>query len=137
MGMGTFVDVATTFPVLFFTVAAIVVTGFWLLVATNAADVRCFDEDVDADSLGLGGVPVAVSLSVLTALAWAGSLGAVLLLEAVASMRPLRALTAPVIFLAAPVIGWWATRLLVRPLRRRFTRATTGPRFCHRARRAR
>ncbi|MFF8095501.1 hypothetical protein [Streptomyces sp. NPDC016675] len=132
--MGMFVEAATTFPVLFFTVAAIVVAGFWLLVAMGAADVRCFDEDVDADSLGLGGVPVAVSLSVLTALAWAGSLGAVLLLEAVVSMRSLRALTSLVIFLVVPVIGWCGTRLLVGPLRRRFPQPMTEPRFCHRAR---
>lgn len=113
------VEAATTFPVLFFTAASIVVTGFWLLVAVGAADAGCFDEDVDADALGLGGVPVAVSFSVVMALAWTGSLGAVLLLEAVVSWGPVRALTAPAIFLAAPVAGWWGTRLLVRPLRRR------------------
>ncbi|MGW8062363.1 hypothetical protein ACVV2G_08810 [Streptomyces ziwulingensis] len=127
--MGTFVEAATTFPVLFFTVASIVVTAFWLLVAVGAVDAGCFDEDVDADALGLGGVPVAVSFSVLTALAWTGSLGAVLLLETAAPHGQARALTAPAIFLAAPVAGWRGTRWLVRPLRRRLPRgARAGPR---------
>ncbi|QOV36912.1 hypothetical protein IM697_00045 [Streptomyces ferrugineus] len=118
--MRTFVEAATGFPTFFFTVALVVVAGFWLLVAVGATGSDCFDEDVDADAWGLGGVPVAVAFSVLTALAWSASLGADLLIEPVVSSGAARILTGLVVPVAAAVAAWCATQLLVRPLHRLF-----------------
>lgn len=69
LGMRTFFMAATGFPTFLFTVPLLVAAGFWLLVAVGAADPRTFDEDADLGALGLGGVPVAVAVS----LSWSTS----------------------------------------------------------------
>ncbi|MCF4139447.1 hypothetical protein L1856_25770 [Streptomyces sp. Tue 6430] len=100
--MRTFFMVATGFPTFLFTVPLLAAAGFWLLVAVGAAGPRTFDEDADLGALGLGGVPVAVAVSLWTALAWSGSLGAAVLLEPLASPGPARALTGLAVLAAAP-----------------------------------
>ncbi|MFC9289969.1 hypothetical protein [Streptomyces sp. NPDC057052] len=124
--MRTFFMVATGFPTFLFTVPLLVAAGFWLLVAVGAADPRTFDEDADLGALGLGGVPVAVAVSLWTALAWAGSLGAAVLLEPLAFPGPARALTGLAVLAAAPAVSWSATRTLVR-LPRRLRPDEPGP----------
>jgi hypothetical protein len=117
--MRTFVEAATSFPTHLFTVALVVVVGFWLLVAVGAADSAGFDEDVDADAWGFGGMPVAVAFSSLTAFAWIGSLCATLLLDPVAASWPMSALFGAVVLLAAPLLAWRLTCVLARFLHRR------------------
>lgn len=126
--MRSFAEAVTTFPVVFFTAGALVVLGFWLLVAVDAVGAGCFDEDVDAEALGLGGVHVAVSFSLLAALAWSGSVGAVLLVEPVVPGGTPHALTGLAVFLTAPAAAWCATRMLLRPLRRRLPEEPGPPR---------
>lgn len=106
--------VATGFPTFLFTVPLLAAAGFWLLVAVGAAGPRTFDGDADLGALGLGGVPVAVAVSLWTALAWSGSLGAAVLLEPLASPGPERALTGLAVLAAAPAVAWCAARALVR-----------------------
>lgn len=116
--MRTFLEAAAGFPTFLFTVPLLVSAGFWLLVAVGAAHSRAFDGDADLGALGLGGVPVAVAFSLWTGFAWAGSLGAAVLLEPLASSGMSRALTGLTVLLAAPSVSWCAARALVRLLRR-------------------
>ncbi|MFF7388504.1 hypothetical protein ACFZAE_08625 [Streptomyces scabiei] len=116
--MRTFLEAATGLPTFLFTVPLVAAAGFWLLVAVGAADSRTFDGDADLGALGLDGVPVAVAFSLWTGFAWAGSLGAVVLLQPPASSGPAHALTGLVVLVAAPSVSWGVTRSVVRLLRR-------------------
>lgn len=107
--MRTFLEAATGFPTFLFTVPLVAAAGFWLLVAVGAAGSRTFDGDADLGALGLDGVPVAVAFSLGTGFAWAGSLGAVVLLQPPASSGPAHALTGLVVLVAAPSVSWCAT----------------------------
>ncbi|MFE9687186.1 hypothetical protein [Streptomyces sp. NPDC006285] len=118
--MRTFSEAATGFPSLLFTAALIVVLGFWLLVACGAVRADSFDSDADLGAWGLGGVPVAVALSVLTAFAWLLSLSAVVLLDAAVPADVVVGLAKLAVPAAAPVAAWHMTRLFVRPLHRLF-----------------
>lgn len=78
--MQEFLRAASSFPAVLFGAALIVVICFWLLVLAGAADHHSFDTDLDTDLAGMGGVPVAVSVSVMVVVAWFTSLaGSVLL----------------------------------------------------------
>ncbi|MFF9058915.1 hypothetical protein ACF09K_09465 [Streptomyces sp. NPDC014882] len=124
--MRTFFMAAAGFPTFLFTVPLLAAAGFWLLVAVGAAGPRTFDEDADLGALGLGGVPVAVAVSLWTALAWSGSLGAAVLLEPLASRGLARALTGLAVLAAAPALSWCAARTLLR-LPRRLRPDEPGP----------
>ena len=88
------------------------------LVAMGAVGPRTFDRDADLGALGLGGVPVVVAFSLWTGFAWAGSFGAVVLLELPASSGLSRALTGLAVLVVVPPVSWCATRPVVRLLRR-------------------
>lgn len=118
VSMRVFLETAAGSPTLLFTAALVVVVGFWILVACGAADADSFDEDVNLDAWGVGGVPVAVAFSLLTAVAWLLSLGGRLLLDPVTPSGTLGALADLAMLAAAPLIAWWATRGFVRLLLR-------------------
>ncbi|CAL9610160.1 hypothetical protein SUDANB15_05589 [Streptomyces sp. enrichment culture] len=132
-GMRTFVEAATGLPTLLFTAALVVVVCFWLLVAAGLAGSRAFDPDADLGALGMGGVPVAVALSLLTALAWLLATGAGVLLAATVPDGPAAGLLRPLTACGALLVSWRLTRLLVRPLHRLFpdepgpSRSPRGP----------
>ncbi|WP_331284147.1 hypothetical protein [Streptomyces sp. H39-C1] len=69
---------------------------------------------------GLDGVPVTVVLSLLTAVAWFVSLAGSALLDGAGAHGPVRVLLGIVVLAAALAGAWFATWLLVRPLRRLF-----------------
>ncbi|WP_432073448.1 hypothetical protein [Streptomyces wuyuanensis] len=118
--MVEFLKGAAGFPTVLFTSALLVVIGFWLLVLVGAAGHDAFDGDVDTGALSLGGVPVSVAASLLIAFAWFGSLaGSVLLVRADLSGLPFHLLRVAVL-VASPVLSWWVTRALVRPLAKLF-----------------
>ncbi|OYP13105.1 hypothetical protein CFC35_00005 [Streptomyces sp. FBKL.4005] len=119
LGVWTVIDAAASFPTHVFTAALLVVVCFWLVVAAGVADSACFDEDIDADAWGLGGIPVAASFSLMTAFAWTGSLCAALLTGPLGASWVLTALASGVVLAGAPLLAWWLTRALVRLLRRR------------------
>ncbi|MFC8076183.1 hypothetical protein ACFUN8_11675 [Streptomyces sp. NPDC057307] len=117
--MREFIDAALGFPTFLFTAALIVVVGFWLLVLTGVAETDSFDSDVDLDTAGIGGVPVTVAFSLLTAVAWFTSLAASVTLHrfgAFGASGLVRAVSALAVLVGAVLLAWWATRLLVRPL---------------------
>lgn len=116
--MRTFFEAATGFPTFLFTVSLLAALGFWLMVAVGAADSDTFDRDANLDAWGMGGVPVAVAISLWTGFAWSGSLGLTVLLDPVAFSGPTRALTGLTAFVAAALASWRVTRVLVRLLRR-------------------
>ncbi|GAA3496561.1 hypothetical protein GCM10019016_036620 [Streptomyces prasinosporus] len=118
--MRTFVEAAAGLPTLLFTAALVVVLCFWLLVAAGVADSRGFDSDADLDALGMGGVPVAVAFSLLTAFAWLLATGAGVLLAATVPEGPAAGLLRLLAACGAPLASWRLTRLAVRPLRRLF-----------------
>lgn len=125
--MRTLVEAAAGFPVILFTTALVVVVFFWLLVAVGAAAVNSFDSDIDLDALGMGGVPAAVAMSLLTALAWLLGVGATVMVTALASAGAVTGVLRLVLPVAGLFAAWRLTRVLVRPLRRLFTRAPRRP----------
>ncbi|BCB79779.1 hypothetical protein GCM10022251_39900 [Phytohabitans flavus] len=118
--MGEFVDAALAFPAVLFTFLLVVVVGYWILVLLGALDIEALDFGGDGDALGglgFAGVPVALTASLLIAIAWFVSLAGTVLVGGVL----LLAILALIVALA---VAWFATRLLIRPLRRLFP---TGP----------
>ncbi|RSD19914.1 hypothetical protein [Amycolatopsis eburnea] len=121
--MSGFVAAATGFPAVLFSFLLIVVIGYWLLALLGAIDLdhgHVFDDGVFA---GFGGVPLAISLSLLTAFSWFLSLAGTVVLQAVRPATPVRVLLGVVVLLVALVLGALATRVLVVPLRRLFSGA--------------
>ncbi|MFI5794336.1 hypothetical protein [Streptomyces sp. NPDC051677] len=118
--MRTFLAAATGLPAILPTAALVVIVCFWLLVALGVVSARDFDADADLRAWGMGGVPVAVAVSALTALAWSLSVGTTLLLTAFAPPGPATVLLRMVVPVAALLAAWRLTCLLVRPLHRLF-----------------
>ncbi|POX51202.1 hypothetical protein [Streptomyces sp. Ru72] len=118
--MRVFVEAATGIPVLVFTAALVVVVCFWLLVALGVTASGSFDADVDLDGWGMGGVPVAVALSVLTVLAWFLGVGASVLVALLVPSGAVTGLLRPVVSAAGLFAAWRLTCLSVRPLHRLF-----------------
>ncbi|TGB14933.1 DUF1449 family protein [Streptomyces sp. MZ04] len=118
--MREFFDAATGFPTVLFTSALGVVLGFWLLVMFGGAEADSFDSDVDVDVAGLGGVPVAVAVSLMTVAGWLTSLtGSVLLGRAGLTGLEQAAVTV-VLLLVALLVAWRVTRYVVRLLAKLF-----------------
>lgn len=121
--MGALIGTALDFPAILFGPPLLVVLAYWLFVLVGGAglDVLEGSGDVEADSSavghgsllsswGLGGVPVTVAVSVLTAIAWFCALVVTALTDAVW----LRTTALPLVL----AVAWAATRLLLRPLGR-------------------
>jgi hypothetical protein len=113
--MTQFIEATLAFPTVLFTFLLLVVFGYWLIVVFGGIE---FDGDGTeatgftgwAASLGLGGIPVAVVVSLLVVTAWFVSLvGGVL-------FSGLSALIA--VLIAALACAWVFTRLIVLFLRR-------------------
>ncbi|MGW0734267.1 hypothetical protein [Streptomyces sp. NPDC002851] len=116
--MNEFLNAAFGFPTALFTAALVVIVGFWLLVAVGAAESDGFEGDLGLGRVGLGGVPVAVAVSVFVAVAWCGSLiGSVLLRRAGFEGPGYGGLAAAVLVLAV-LLARSVVRALVRPLSR-------------------
>lgn len=142
--MRDFFEAALSFPTVLFSLLLVVLVVYWLSVLAGALDVDVLDADVELDvavdgdgaeglvgvldSLGLTGVPVTVSVTMLVTVGWFVSLCGTALLD-----------PGPIMFavlLAAIAVGLLMTRALVRPLRRAFredpspTRADLVGRVC-------
>ncbi|MDH6588234.1 amino acid transporter [Streptomyces sp. SAI-133] len=118
--MRTMLAAATGLPTILLTAALVVVVCFWLLVAVGVAGPDSFDTDVDLRAWRMGGVPVAVALSVLTVLAWSLSVGAAVVIAVTAPPEPFTGLLGMVVPVGALLVAWATTRLLVRLLHRLF-----------------
>ncbi|MFJ3141165.1 hypothetical protein ACIPJM_01680 [Streptomyces halstedii] len=118
--MNEFLSAALAFPAVLFGAALVVVICFWLLVLAGAAGHDSFDTDLDADTVGLGGVPVSVSLSLLVLVSWFVSLtGSVLVLRSDATGTT-RALLHVSVLVGALFIAWGVVRMVLRRFRRYF-----------------
>ncbi|MFJ9904315.1 hypothetical protein ACIRVK_15705 [Streptomyces sp. NPDC101152] len=124
--MGAFLAAAAGFPTVLFSSALAVVVVFWLLTALGAADHHGFHGHQHVDAWGMGGVPLTVAFSLLTAVGWFVSLSATVLLDPLLPSGPARMALGLAVLAGAALVAWWATRLLVRPLRRLFP-DTPGP----------
>lgn len=116
--MQEFLTATRTFPAVLFSAALVVVIAFWLLVLTGAADHHSFDADLNTDLAGIGGVPVAVSVSVMVAVGWfTASTGSVLLHHS-RTTGTMRAALAFGVLAGALLAAWAVAWLLVRHARR-------------------
>ncbi|GIH89983.1 DUF1449 family protein [Planobispora siamensis] len=117
--MTRFVDAALAFPTVLFSFLLVVVVAYWVLVLVGVAGLDG-DEAVDAtevtgfagvlSGLGLGGVPVGVTVSLLIVIAWFVSLAGSTLVSGTPALIAVLA--------AALACAWLGTRLIVLPLRR-------------------
>jgi hypothetical protein len=126
--MRDFIDAALGYPAALFSFALLVVIGYWGLVLLGGMHVGALHgghggESADVGTsaghggftgflagLGLDGVPVIVTVSLLTSIAWFVSLVGTVLTDG--------PLLGTVVLAAALVCGWAGTRLLLLPLRR-------------------
>ncbi|WP_405398237.1 hypothetical protein [Streptomyces microflavus] len=118
--MDEFLNAALGFPAVIFGAALVVVVCFWLLVLAGAADQHSFDSDLDPGTVGFGGVPVTVSVSLLVVVAWFGSLTGTVLLHQVPATGALRAVLAIAILAGSLFLAWGTVRLLAHLFRRYF-----------------
>ncbi|MHC3467840.1 hypothetical protein ACYF6T_03910 [Streptomyces sp. 7R007] len=124
--MGAFLAAVAGFPTILFTSALVVVVAFWLMVAVGAAESHGFDAHAHVDAWGLGGVPVTVAFSLLTAIGWFLSLSATVLLGPLTRSGLVRAPVRVAVLFGALFVAWRLTRVLVRPLRHVFA-VVAGP----------
>nr|WSY52988.1 hypothetical protein OG999_24630 [Streptomyces sp. NBC_00886] len=124
--MGAFIAAATGFPTIVFTAALVVIVLFWLLVALGAADAHGIGAHAHVhahghgDSWGLGGVPVTIPFSLLTAIGWLLSLSGDVLLAPLVPSGLARAGLGVAVLIGSLYVSWRATKVLVRPLRSLF-----------------
>ncbi|QNE76338.1 hypothetical protein F0344_18430 [Streptomyces finlayi] len=118
--MTEFLTAAVAFPAVLFGAALVVVVCYWLLVLAGAAGHDAFDTDIDAESAGIAGVPVTVSVSLLVLVAWFTSLTGSVLLHRSAATGGTRAVLSVAVPAGALLLSWGTVRTLVRLFRRRF-----------------
>jgi len=118
--MRIFVEAATGLPMILFTAALLVAVCFWLLLAVGLVALDSFDADADLDVWGMGGVPVAVAVSVLTVIAWVLGVGATALLAALAPPGAIAWGLRLAVAAGVPLVAWRLTRWCVRRLSRLF-----------------
>ncbi|WP_419992719.1 hypothetical protein [Streptomyces boninensis] len=134
--MGAFVAAALGFPAVVFTYALLVVVGYWLFALASGLIEEGSGEVAGGaggdggglaglpGALGLGGVPVTVSLSVVVAVGWFAALAAGVGIDAAGFSGPSAWLTGVVGLAAALMAGWGAARGVAVPLRRLTADAT-------------
>lgn len=118
--MQIFVQAATGLPMILFTAALLVAVCFWLLLAVGLVALDSFDADADLDASGMGGVPVAVAVTLLTVLAWVLGVGATALLAVLAPPGAIGWGLRLAVAVGAPLVAWRLTRRCVRRLSRHF-----------------
>jgi hypothetical protein len=123
--MGEFVDAALSFPAVLFTFLLVVVVLYWLLVLLGTMDLEIGDAD-GLDGVGLGGVPVTVTLSVLIVVAWFVALAGGVLTAALDLGTFVRVLLGIGVLFVAVLAGLFAARLVALPLRTLYADGT-GP----------
>jgi len=112
--MGQFVDAALSFPAVVLTFLLAAVALYWLLVLIGTLDVEIGDLDL-GDGLGLGGVPVTVTASVLIVVAWFVSLVGTVVTDGLPTV--LDTILGIGVLLVAVTAGLLAARLVATPLR--------------------
>jgi hypothetical protein len=130
-----FLHTALTFPTLVYSVLLSVCVVYWVLASTGLVDGDAADALMGGDGgpgdasaaaamlsrVGLGGIPVMVSVTVLTLLAWLGTYFVHLLVLGEVP-ETLRTLAGAAALVAVLVPGVAVTSILLRPLGRMLTR---------------
>ncbi|MFD0418834.1 hypothetical protein [Streptomyces sp. NPDC127108] len=111
--MGELIDAAVGFPGVAFTSAMAVVVCFWLLVAVGLGRADSFDEDADLGAAGLGGMPVAVAVSLLVGTGWLVSLAGSVALAQTGWAGLAHAAGDVGLLVVAALVAYGATRVLV------------------------
>ncbi|MFG3495720.1 hypothetical protein [Streptomyces sp. NPDC047928] len=120
--MREFLTATVGFPTFFFTVALVIVVGFWLLVLFGAAEADGYDADVELGALGLGGVPVTIAVTALTLTGWFTSLAGAIALNRFVAPGPWHTVASVALLALALLTGRQVTRRLVRLWRARHPR---------------
>lgn len=133
--MGDFFDVILSFPTVLFTFLLGVLAVYWLAVVVGGADLDLLDADAELDAgdsdaggltsvvsaLGLQGVPITISLSILVAVSWFVCLVGTVVVGTDRTGALAVGLLVVVLGVAL-FVAWTAARLLAVPLR-----AVLGP----------
>jgi hypothetical protein len=120
--MSEFLAATVTFPAVLFSFMLIVVVLYWLLVLVGT-DLDLLDADADGgmiNTLGLGGVPLMVALSMWITLSWLLAMIGTIVLGALAVGGVLLGIS---VLVVAVLGGLLVTRLVVVPIRRAIPRA--------------
>jgi hypothetical protein len=120
--MSEFLAATVTFPAVLFSFMLIVVVLYWLLVLVGA-DLDLLDDDADGgmiNTLGLGGVPLMVALSMWITLSWLLAMIGTIVLGELAVGGVLLGIS---VLVVAVLGGLLVTRLVVVPIRRAIPRA--------------
>ncbi|MGA4843330.1 hypothetical protein [Streptomyces sp. G45] len=112
--MGELLRAAVGFPGVVYSSALTVVVGFWALVAVGLTRVDSFDEDADLRALGLGGVPVAVAVSLAVAVGWTVSVAGAVAMARAGLTGLAHAAVDLGLLLASALAAWGATRACAR-----------------------
>jgi hypothetical protein len=115
--MGDFVDAALSFPAAIFSFLLAAVLVYWLLVLIGTLDIEIGDLAM-GDGLGLGGVPVTVTASVLVVVSWFVSLVGGVVSAGLGLGTILGIVFGLGVLLVALISGLFVARLVAVPLRR-------------------
>ncbi|HLU58221.1 MAG TPA: hypothetical protein VKZ81_22410 [Pseudonocardia sp.] len=128
--MSGFLAATVSFPAVLLSFLLVVVVLYWLLVLVGA-DFDLFDGDAGADgadgadgnggvmdTLGLGGVPLMVALSLWITLSWLLAMIGTIVLGALALAPAVDVLVGSGVLLVALLGGLLVTRFIVVPIRR-------------------
>jgi hypothetical protein len=115
--MGEFVDAALSFPAVIFSVLLAVVVVYWLLVLLGTLDIEVGDIDLGGD-IGLGGVPVTITVSVLTVVSWFVSIVGGLVIVTFDLGTVVSVVMGLGVLLVALIVGLFVARLVAVPLRK-------------------
>jgi hypothetical protein len=119
--MSEFLAATVTFPAVLFSFMLVVVVVYWLLVLVGT-DLDLLDADADGgmiNTLGLGGVPLMVGLSMWITLSWLLAMIGTIVLGTLAVGGVLLGIS---VLVAAVLGGLLVTRLVVVPIRRAIPR---------------
>jgi hypothetical protein len=115
--MGDFVDAALSFPAVVFSFLLAAVLIYWLLVLLGTLDIEIGDLDM-GDGLGLGGVPVTVTASVLVVVSWFVTLAGGVVTAALDLGSFVEVLLDIGVLVVAVLAGLFVARLVAVPLRK-------------------
>ena len=115
--MGDFIDAALSFPAALFSFLLAAVLIYWLLVLLGTLDIELGDLDL-GDGIGLGGVPVTVTASVLVVVGWFASIVGVLAISTFDAGTVVYVVMGTGVLLVALICGLYAARLVAVPLRK-------------------
>ena len=131
-----FLHSALNFPTIIFSIAMLIVILFWLTSLIGLVDLEGAEADIDADAegqggswlenLGLGGVRLTISMSILVMLAWLLSIYSQTLLDYIAIDGFIHYLLGSLLAAGCLAIALPVAKLAIQPLKRFFQAQQTA-----------